>query len=148
MGSLSKEVTFSFAEVMADGDCLAEPWQVYLRVVGDFAVTVGGRALYREQHFCLVEFAINSQLWLQRVGETHEDFNYISQESDESGLVWIKKSRDGWLLGSVHQEYAESSVFELDVLRVALSAYFNELKSQVADRFGTNIGELLSWAAA
>lgn len=146
MDCVSKEVRFSFTEIALDGGALTEPWQVYLRIVGGFSVTVGGRGLYQEQGFCLVEFAVNSKLWLEHVKETEEDFIFTSQESDESGLVWVKKVAGGWRLGSIHQEYEETSVFDLDSLRAPLCAYFDGLRKRVEECFGVDIAAVVVWA--
>jgi hypothetical protein len=148
MDSLSKEVVFAFADVNLDGGCLNEPWQVYLRIVGSFSVHVGKQLLYLEESFCVVEFAIKSQLWLARVNETQEDFVYTSQESEERDLFWIRQSGAGWRIGSVYQEYEEPSTFPLDLLAAALRSYFNRLQAFVAEAYGRDIVDVLSWASA
>jgi hypothetical protein len=148
MDSVSKEVAFAFADVKLDGGRLNEPWEVYLRIVGNFSVNVGKRVLYGEESFCLVEFAIKSQLWLARVNETQEDFVYTSQESEEPDLFWIRQSGAGWRIGSVYQEYEEPKTFPLEILVAALSSYFNRLRAFVAEAFGRDIVDVLGWAAA
>jgi hypothetical protein len=146
MDGLSKEVRFTFYDLTSDGARLSQPWEVYLSIVGRFSVRVGERVLYAEELFCVVEFAIKSQLWLRRVKDTDEDFVYTSQESDEPSLFWIKKSREGWRLGSVYQEYEEPTTFDLDSLAAGLSAYFDRLREFVAEGFGTDIVAILRWA--
>jgi hypothetical protein len=91
MVGVSHPIDFAFSDIDVDGNSLAEPWQICLRIVGSFAIKVGENILYSEQGFCLVEFGIESQLWLKRVKKTQEDFVYTSQESEELGLVWIKR---------------------------------------------------------
>lgn len=148
MDGLPKEVKFSFADVASDGVRINEPWQVYLRIVGRFSVSVGERILYQEEAFCVVEFAIKSQLWLKRVSQTQEDFIYTSQESEEPGLFWIKRFEGGRCIGSVYQEYEESNLFPFESLAAALSEYFNHLRTFVAEAFGTDLAEILAWADA
>lgn len=87
-------------------------------------------------------------VWLKRVNETQEGFVYISQESEEPGLFWIKKAGGGWRIGSVYQEYEEVSISDLESLVAALSAYFNRLRTFVAEAFGTDIAKILGWAEA
>lgn len=148
MDGVSKEVKFTFADVTSDGSLLKDPWEVYLRIVGSFCVVVDDHLLYAEESFCVVEFATKSQLWLRRVAETQEDFVYTSQESEEAGLFWIKRSGRGWRIGSVHQEYEEPSTFDLESLATALSEYSNRLRTFVAEAFGTDIVQVLRWAEA
>jgi hypothetical protein len=148
MDSVSEEVAFAFADVKVDGGRLKEPWQVYLRIIGRFSVHVGERVLYVEESFCVVEFAIKSQLWLARVNETQEDFIYTSQESEESDLFWIRRSGAGWRIGSVYQEYEELSTFPLELLAAALCSYFNNLRRFVTEAFGRDIVDVLGWASA
>lgn len=61
MDGVSKGVKFTFAHVTSDGSRLNEPWEVYLKIVGSFSVSVGERVLYAEESLCVVEFAIKSQ---------------------------------------------------------------------------------------
>lgn len=148
MDGISKEVRFSFGDVSLEGGHLNEPWEVYLRIVGRFSVSVGERILYAEESFCVVEFAVKSQLWLKRVNETQEDFVYTSQESEEAGLFWIRKAGQVWRLGSAYQEYEELATFSLSSLAVALSAYFEDLQAFVTEAFDADITRLLGWAEA
>lgn len=147
MDRVPQEVVFSFADVVADTDTLSQPWQVYLRIVGNFLMTVAGRTLYTEQGFCLVEFAIQSQLWLRQVRASGEDFVYSSQESEEMGLVWIKRDNSKWKVGSIHQEYDEPRLFDLDQLEMALVRYFDALNHEVQQKFRVDITSLFDWAA-
>lgn len=146
MDGVSPKVTFRFSEVTSDGGPVNMPWEVYLRIVGSFSIVVGERILYTEELFCIVEFAVKSNLWLKRVNEIKEDFVYTSQESEDTHLFWIRKSGAGWRIGSMSQEYEESRTFALDLLTAALSEYFNRLQNAVTEKFGKNIVDVLTWA--
>ena len=145
MDGVSHPINFASSDIDVDGNSLAEPWQIYLRIVGSFAIKVGENILYSEQGFCLVEFGIESQLWLKRVTKTQDDFVYTSQESEELGLVWIKREGSVWRVGSVHQISAEPATFQLQEIQRALNRYFTELRNYVLRNFDVDIESLFSW---
>ena len=146
MESLASEVKIKFSKMKVDGDSVEEPWQAYLRIVGLFCVKVGDRLLYQEEEFCLVEFAVSAQIWRKGLHQKQEDFIYTSLESDESGLFWVKKVDGGWRVGSIHQEYEEALVFDLDLLATALGTFCDRLRDKVLERFGVDLNSILIWA--
>lgn len=103
-----------------------EDWQIQLGVVGKFSIHINDKELYEEVDFCLVEFAVQVCEWLNEAYR-RDDFIYTSVESDEAGLVWIKKSDGMWRIGSVHQEYEELRLFKLDEIDSSLKLFVENL---------------------
>jgi hypothetical protein len=64
MDSLSSKtaILFSFGNLALDGPALTEPWQAYLRLVGDSKMEVRADTIYAEEQFCLVEFDLDARL--------------------------------------------------------------------------------------
>ena len=122
---------------------LAGDSSVELFVDADFFVEARGRLLYHEVDFTVLELAVFLHLWLRGLPKAEEDFVYTSTESAEEGNLWIKKADAGWRVGSVHQEYEETTVFDLREVRLACEAYVDRLKFDLLSQFGIDITNLL-----
>jgi hypothetical protein len=134
--SSTKSLEFEFQLSDPDG-ALVEDWQILLHIVADFQVLVDSRVLYREQQFCVVDFAVALHRW---VGEEPKlDFIYESMESEEPGLVWVRASGSGWRVGSVHQEYDEEEVFSSEQVSEAAGAFIFRLKKEVAAKLDIDL---------
>jgi hypothetical protein len=138
-----KSLTFLFDSLERDGT-LDEHWEILLRVVADFSILVDSKVLYREQQFCVVEFALDISRWMNQVHHTGEDFIYMSMESEESGLVWIKANDSGWQVSSVHQEYEETNIFSLGDVKDATEKFLARLEAEMAERFGISLRGFIS----
>lgn len=107
-------------------------WDVLLRILGDFAVSVGGRIIYREVDFCLVEFAVALGNWLVIATDLGPDFVYTSLESETEGLVRFTRLTPGaWRVTAAHQE--QEAVVSLTTIEVkdAALAYIGELRTSL-----------------
>ena len=124
-------IAFEFDHLTKDSPQLAEPWEIYLRIVADFRVVASGTTIYSEQQFCVVEFAIESQIWARATKETLTDFFYTSIEADEKGLVWIRRELDRWRVGSVFQTLECKETFSLREITRALDDYYQQLKESI-----------------
>jgi len=140
------KIAFVFENVLIDGPALTEPWQAYLRVVGDFKIEVRADAIYTEEQFCLVEFAIQSQIWSRAAALEPQDFTYTSMEAEEPGLVWFRLEQGGWKIGSVFQERDCSELFSLGEIVAALDDYYERIRRGVNERFHVDIAALFNWS--
>jgi hypothetical protein len=140
------KIAFLFENVFVDGPELTEPWQAYLRVVGDFKIEVRGAPIYTEEQFCLVEFAIQSQIWSRAAALEPQDFTYTSMEAEEPGLVWFRLEKGGWKIGSVFQECDCSELLRLGEIVGALDDYYKKLRRGVNERFHIDIAGLFDWS--
>jgi hypothetical protein len=145
--SRKAKITFSFGNLAKDAAALAKPWEAYLRLVGEFEMEVSGEALYSEVQFCLVEFAIESQLWSRIATLNPADFTYTSIESEQPGLIWFRSERDGWKVGSAFQRYPCSEVLGFGEIVAALDDYYERLRREVRERFNLDIARLFEWRA-
>lgn len=147
MDSLPSKIIFSFVideEEMGRED-LREHWQVYLRVVGDFKIHINEKIFYRETQFCLVEFAAQLSKWLNR-GEYSKEFIYTSMESEEERLIWFRKEWNGWRIGSIYQEYEESTTFNDEAIIAPASEYIENLRNTLLTDYNISIDKLLTGA--
>ncbi len=115
-----------------------------LHVLADFSILFDSEVLYCEQQFCVLEFALALSKWLNLVHQTGEHFIYVSMESEEIGLVWIKTNDAGWRVGSVHQEYEETNVFSLGEIKDAAEKFLDQLEAEMSAKFGIALREFIS----
>jgi hypothetical protein len=143
-------IEFSFENLRLDGNALDTDWDVVLRVVADFSIVIPSAyiPLYREEEFCVVEFAMQITQWLASVRDRPVDFSYNSMESDEPGLVSIHKHEHGWNVTASHQDYVEDRLFSIEEIETAVGTFVGCLKKEVSDRFQCDISRLVSGSGA
>jgi hypothetical protein len=135
------ELRITFANLRSDNSSLVDDWEVLLRVVGDFEVSIGGEPIYREQEFCMVEFGVQAVEWSRQL--YHRKFVYRTLESEELGLVYIKKRQAGWQIGSIYQT-TEAPPLSVATIRAAIEAYWSNLRLAVERQFQRDISVLLN----
>jgi len=125
---------FEFGNVRADGE-LRTKWDYLLRIVGDFALSVRGRVLYKEVDFCLVEFAVTLANWLSIATDARPDFVYTSLESETEGLVRFDRlSSDGWRVCAAYQDQPLADLVTTEELEIAALTYISSLRRRLAPR--------------
>ena len=139
-------IEFRFEKLRLDGNALETDWDVLLRLVADFSIVVPAAPipLYREEEFCVVEFAMQITQWLANVHRDPIDFSYNTMESDETGLVSINKQQHGWRVAALHQDYSEDRLFSIAEIENAVGAFVTRLKQEVRERFRQEISHLVS----
>ena len=142
------KVAFIYSNLSHEGSQLSEPWQIYLRIVSDLEITILGQTVYSERLFPVVEFAIQSQIWSASESETGRDFVFTSMESEEEGIVWIRRRDGGWQVGSLLKEREASQLVAPDEMLAALDALYFQLRSEVKTLFHVDIETLFAWKRA
>ncbi len=73
-----------------------------LGVEATLGLSVAGRLIYDEPMFPIVELRQALAAWIP---VADSDFEFISMESDEPGLIWLRRQPSGlWRAGSIHQD--------------------------------------------
>jgi hypothetical protein len=120
-----------FANVHFEGE-IRTKWDALLRVVGDFALLIRGRVIYREVEFCLVEFAIALANWLAVATDLGPDFVYTSLESETEGLVRFARLGPGnWRVSAAHQDEKALVSITTGELGEAVLAYIRDLRAHL-----------------
>ena len=141
MDGISSQVSFSFSNLQSTVDDANESWQLLLRIVGDFSITVHGLEFYQENEFPVVEFAEYAATWL---GSRSNDFAYVSMESDEEPLIVFLRQDDGRFIAfSPHQRFAMTTSIDSETLRAALMFYLDVLRQNVLKGLAIDIGQLI-----
>lgn len=107
------------------------PFDLLLGLVAVFEVVDGQSVLYREIDLPIVELAVELKKWLNDGLETHAPFDYRSVEADEIGMLWIHREGTGWLIGSIYQESADSTVKSDDEVRSIVERFVREVQAEL-----------------
>jgi hypothetical protein len=98
------DVSISFADPSFTHESVRNEYDLLLGVEATLRLAVNGRLVYSEPMFPVVELRQALMSWL-RGGGGGGDFEFISMESDESGLLWFRRQPSGrWRAGSIHQD--------------------------------------------
>lgn len=107
-------------------------WDALLRAVGTFEVEVGGRQWYREEQFCLVEFAAALVEWLGSLEQAPRDFVYTSLESAEPEILRFHLvGSEHWQLTARHEAYREERRFSTAEIRQAAAAFIATFRAHL-----------------
>ena len=124
---------FDFANIQIDR-AVRDQVDAIVGIAGDFSISVGGEEIYREQEFCLAEFAFALASWIVGASGRGPDFVYTSIESEVDGLVRFTLLPSGrWRVSSPHQD-REARDVEDGELDDAVLDYLRSLRTQLADR--------------
>ncbi len=139
-------IEFRFENLKIDGTALETDWDLLLRPVAEFSIVVPPAPipLYREEEFCVVEFAIHITQWLVRVRNDAIDFSYNSVESDETDLVSIRKAQDLWTVAALNQDYIEDRLFAIEDIDRAVRAFVTRLIEEMQRKFRQDVSHLVS----
>jgi hypothetical protein len=94
-----------FADARKERAVLRDKFDLFLGIVATIEVWVGSKPLYREEMFPIVELRAALGRWLTGSFAACRDFEFRSMESDEEGLIWLRRTDSGWRIGSIHQEF-------------------------------------------
>jgi hypothetical protein len=112
-----------------------------LGVEAMLALIVGDRLIYTEPMFPIVELRQALSIWMPT---TSSDFEFISMESDEPGLIWFRGQPSGlWRAGSIHQDdIATQELHTADVLD-ACADFVARVDGWVRDVLGVEVSDVL-----
>ncbi len=117
-------------------------YDIILGVIATFEIRVRGRLLYREEMFPLVELCLALKQWLAVGLLSGQPFEFVSLESDEPGLVWIRLEQEGWRIGSIHQEYPETNIWSSDEIKAAVLEFTSRVEEWLDREAGVSLDSL------
>jgi hypothetical protein len=112
-----------------------------LGVEATLTLIVGGRLIYDEPMFPIVELRQALSAWMPAA---KSDFEFISMESDEPGLIWLRRQPSGlWRAGSIHQD--DVATQELDTAEVVAGCadFVARVDCWVRDELGVEVSDVL-----
>ncbi len=124
-----------FSNLHVDGEIRSRS-DVLLQIVGDFALWVGDRLIYREVEFCLMEFAGALASWLAMATDVGPDFVYTSLESETVGLVRFTRLNPGmWRVSAADQDQPAEDSVTTSELKSAGITFIRELRAQLQPKW-------------
>jgi hypothetical protein len=134
-------LTMEASNVHIDGPNVPKAeFEILLRFVCDFALSIDGVEVFREAEFPFMEFA--SQLVTWQRASRRRDFDYESMESDVCSSIYFHRAEDGaWEVGSALPGHSPAKPVTEETLRNAVKTFLAWVPTAVrpygidADRF-------------
>jgi hypothetical protein len=92
--------------------------------------------------FPIVELALALNRWVEVDMPHGTAFDFVSAESDESGFVWFRPEGTGWRVGSIHQEFADMSIWSSLEVTTAVGHYIREVEHWLDENVGVAFDSL------
>lgn len=105
---------------------------VFIDIGARFTLVADGSPLYSEEDFPIVELAVALSDWLGRGIDAGEDFEFDSMSTPEPGWVWVRWTRPGWRVGSLHQVRSDPVVRDTSEIRQAVESFIERVTLSVA----------------
>lgn len=122
---------------------LRDKFDLLLGIVATLEIWVGGRLLYREEMFPIVELRAALAHWISVGLPARSDFEFQSIESDEEALVWLRSVGRAWRVGSIHQDFpAMTELSDEDVVALA-HGFVEEVDQWVLEHYDIRVSSLL-----
>ncbi len=131
----------SFSDVTLSRSVVQDEYDLLVGVESTFRLQVGDQVIYTELLFPIVELRAALAAWLQR---PEGDFEFISMESDEPGLVWFRRQpSSGWKAGSIHQENIAVGELEWPQVEYGCRQFVYAVDRWVSDNLGIEVDDIL-----
>lgn len=133
----------SFIDTLFTRPHVRNRYDLLLGVESTLRLEVAGRLIYSEPMFPIVELRHALASWLHN---TEGDFEFISMESDEPGLLWLRQQPSGcWRAGSIHQD--DIAPIELTWAEVELGChrFIDAVDRWVSENLGVELRDNM-WA--
>ena len=136
-------LSIEFEHATFERDSIRADYDLEIGVTATLSLWASSRLIYREVMFPIVELRIALARWMKSE-EAAEDFEFVSMESDEVGLVWFRRQLSGaWRVGSVHQDELALQEFEWDHIVIAIEQYVSEVDQWVAANLGVRVTDVI-----
>ncbi len=137
-----QKLALTFSEPTCNRPAVQGKYDLLLGVEATFALSVGGRLIYTEPMFPIVELREALTGWLPPAAA---DFEFESLESDEIGLVWLRRQPSGrWRAGSIHQDdLALEELTDEDVCAGCV-AFLSAVDAWVRDHLKLEVSDVLT----
>lgn len=122
---------FEIAGVASEADSIRSVADLLVGVTADLTVSCSCSAVYREPQFPVVELACALKQWASDPWAIRDDFEFDSMSTPEPGWVWLRRSGEGWRVGSIHQDEPCAQVWEEDQVQAAIQSFVSGIVAAV-----------------
>lgn len=115
-----------------------------------FSIRDSQGVVFDEEHFSALEFALAVVRWCPSGVAPGEDFEFISVDSEDIGLVWFRRDAEDasrWRVGSVWFPSRVSESLSWDELYRAFVSLCDEIEAVAPERVRSRLRRLFSVAA-
>lgn len=111
------------------GDLLAD---YLIAIDADLKIVDGSRTIFEEPDFPVVELARSLASWLDEA--SGDDFEFVSQSTDERGIVTIAREADDWLIFSSFTPELRSSGLRWVELAQCVREFIDAVRAELTVR--------------
>ena len=123
-------ISLTFTDVVFARPSVRRDYDLLLGVEATFTLAVNSEIVCVEPMFTIVELRLALEKWLGT--DPAPDFDFVSMESDERGLIWFHQQKSGsWCAGSVFQDRAETDETPLSELVSECQRFVDSVDSWV-----------------
>lgn len=129
-------LSFEFEFGDKHSSTLIQKYPDVLRYEGFFLIKIGTRCFFEDEHFCILEFLLAIQSWL----DNHEEqMMYNTMEADDTPILKFSKQETGmWRISSVWQKFDCEQEFEKTILFLHSTRCFSLLELGKSLRYKCN----------
>lgn len=136
------KLALTFSEPKFSRPRIEDKYDLLLGVEATLALSVGGRLVYTEPMFPVVELREALAAWLPPAAV---DFEFESMESDEVGLVWLRRQASGrWRAGSIHQDDLALEELTDEDVSAGCAAFLSAVDAWVRDNLKLEVSDVLT----
>lgn len=137
-------LAITFEDARLERTALKDKYDLLLGIVATLTMSVASRPIYTESMFPIVELRVALDRWLHSPSASHSDFEFESMESDEVGLVWIRRQVSGaWRAGSVHQDDLAPDEMRFDEIAEACEVFIDAVDAWTRDHLQIEVRDVV-----
>jgi hypothetical protein len=137
-------LAITFEDAAFERSTLRDEYDLLLGVVATLTVSVASRIVYSEPMFPIVELRVAFDRWLRSPSCELSDFEFESMESDDVGLVWVRRQPSGaWRAGSVHQDDLALDEMGFEDVAHARRVFIEAVDSWTRDHLGVEVRDVV-----
>jgi hypothetical protein len=134
---------FDFAQATFERNAVRADYDLEIGVTASLSIRVDERIVYQEVMFPIVELRVALERWT-RGGSDAPDFEFVSMESDEVGLVWVRHQSSGrWRVGSIDQDVPALEEFDWDEVMAAVDQYIAKVDQWVYVHLNLRVADVV-----
>ena len=137
-------LAITFSDATFERPAPEDMYDLLLGVVATLTVSIASKIVYTEPMFPIVELRVALERWLRDCSVLASDFEFESMESDDVGLVWIRRQASGnWRAGSVHQDDLAPDEMSFEDVAHACHAFIKVVDAWVREHLRLEVRDVV-----
>jgi hypothetical protein len=138
------KATLRFEDPLLERPAVRNWHDLLLGIVATLVIEVDDRVLYREEMFPIVELRSELAKWVDAGGlRVGRDFELESMETEEKGVVWLRRVESGWRIGSLYQEFPAMESLSDSSVASLTDSFIHDVDAWVYDNVGVRVQDML-----